>query len=544
MLGAVILVIGPWELVRLELAFAPTGADLPTRGELVWYGLLFVLAVVGLRSHGSLPRPHAGPLGETERLGWSLGALVLTLLAGTFATGWAPVTDDEAAYRMQGRLLLEGRVSEPVHALAETVDNPFIVQAWSDTSEALWTGCYPLIAGLLTAPGTLVGWPALGWCGFGALLVWHTSKLAETWFPEVDSRLVCALMMASPQLVLTGTFAHTVMPATLCTVVLARLALRVGDRARWCVAWGFVFGLLVHCRPVEALLTGLLALAAVFVHRRAVTPMGWAKRGAAAVAGGLPCLLAWLAHNYAVTGSFRKLPYGLVDGPKVYGFGATTFGDHHLLEGLHNVGNGWFRLVAAWGVGPYLLLAVAGPLLLGLRVDARLRWLAAAAGLHFAVYVPAPFPSVFTTGPTYQAWLIPILALAVSWGACSPEGSGYVRALWSAGLLAVWPWALFGASAVTDTIAQPLRLAEQAAEEGPIAVVIPQHRPDPYLAAYVFHCPVPTDDIWCVRSKHLEVLERALADEPARRLFHLRWSDGPPWRASLAQGPPPLGSGQ
>lgn len=551
--GAAVLFWLPF-LLGLPLTWATTN---PAQADFV-PGALEVLVLSGATALGltlvpmaaiRLPtRPPNLRRARGSRLwGLAAGHVLLVLLVGIFVTQWAPLTDDEEAYRLQARLLLRGVWSEPAFPLREGVPNPFVIDVVG-ADPPHWTGCYPLVAAVLTAVGSPLGFDALGWVGLGGLLIVQIGRLAEELWPDADGELAAALVATSPVVLMLGAHKHTSMAATLFAVVAVRLAVAVlaaspneSPRGRYPPGYlppgmpqtpaststarpwaplvlGVVLALGVLTRPLDGGLT-ILLVAGTFLVR--LPRDRWMVVAGAVGLGAAPFAVLFFAHNQAITGHFNRMPYDLISDFPIYGFGETAFGRHTPLTAVFKTATVLFRM-QLWTLGwPWLALAPSAyAALRGERGPAAV--LALAAGLHLVLYAAAPFGAVATTGTTYHVWLVPIGVLLLAGGLRHREARPAVVALTTWAWLTFVPYAAWNVHRADQAALAPRRAAQElVAAHGPVVVLLSSRHNFPPLT-YVFYGPVPTghDDpvLWFGGDTDVAEVSRRWPDRPIFRM--------------------------
>lgn len=519
-------------------ALGPIGAmsrpdENPGPGEIL---LLSLLAVSCVPVVLALMGPDAPPTRPATRLttrhlaGWTGLHLVLVLLTGTLLTGWAPFTDDEDAYLLQARLLLDGQATEAAWLPMDALFNPFVVDVGVRDGVAHWAGCYPLMAGVWTAPGLAVGWPNLLWVPLGAFIVWHGARLAQRLVPDGDAHLAAAVLATSPALIGLSTFKHTSMLATALSLVAARLFL--ARRGVADVALGAAVGLAVLTRPLDGALVCVAAAAAIAVAERPQGMRAVALRLLRVGVGGVPFAALLVAYDVAVTGEPLVMPYNLLfDGRSVFGFGETAYGWHGPLDAVSNTGLGVLRL-GLWGLGwPLALWVLYRALVVAGEGDRRLWGPLALVAAHLALYALAPFGQFSSVGISYAIWLLPLVAVALV-ALAAGDGRWRMRTA----ILTGFAWATFvpyGAWILTATMrfnATPLDAADAlAAEHGPVLML---HgglgtRPSRGL---IYAPPLgegpEADVVWWFDDRDPKRRARALAAFPDRPAFTVQWTFG------------------
>lgn len=346
--------------------------------------LLFLAPGLLLTTAGLVPRAtfREGKLPSPARLAQVIGLISVCLIAWVMfgiLEGRAFV-DDELTYRVQARLLSEGRIADPTAPIS-------LLDAFTIVTQAGFTGKYLFGEPLVQVPGVLVGIPALMHIPLALLTlgcVWRAAKLEAG---EHVALFTVALVGLSPMYVATsGTaLSHN---ACLFAMAVAWLGLvEVRHERAWLgaslVAMGVGFGLTVRIQSAASFGAALaIWTAVILIRRRRFAPLALAALLAALWAG----LIAVYNHN--LSGSASTLPWYLYRAPEKYGFGRIwtwdtyehTFG--RALENLLVVGvqfNQWWLgwplslglLVVWWrlgrpmqGVAPLLVAGLAQTALL------------------------------------------------------------------------------------------------------------------------------------------------------------------------------------
>ena len=395
------------ELPAWNLAVAFGSGDL----NLLFLNLTFGLAVIaGLwwtRARAPKPMDRA----PNDRALWIWAAVHLALVIATRrgVTHGMRFTDDEHAYELQARLMLEGTAAGPALLPRWANPNDFIVYP---DGELLWASCYPLMAGLLTVPGMLIGVPNLLWSLLGAALVLHCAKLARQIWPATDTAAIAALLATSPVLIGLGAFKHTALPFALFAVLALRLALSPSGR-RTDLGLGCVVGLAVLCRPLDglwlvAVVTGALVATRISMIQT-LERLGWVTLG------GTPLAALLLGYNGAVTGSVLTLPYSLLyDGQPVYGFGETFYRTHTVFHALLTTVDLHLMRLNHWALGGSIGIGIMMASLVVARTDLRIAAVLAAWALHVLLYAPAPYLEVSAVGLTYSLPKVVLLTLLLA----------------------------------------------------------------------------------------------------------------------------------
>jgi len=248
-------------------------------------------------------------------LGAFAGSLVLHGVLFPQGSGDA----DEAAYVLQARMLLDGRLTLDARQV-----EPFF-QPWLTGVHGnhVFTKYLPGWPALLALSQALFGTMAVAPAAVAACWVIGAYLLARELFDDGWTALVAAGFLALSPLFLL----HTVLPLayaccaavlTLATALLLRGA-RTGARGALTGGGALVgFGLLI--RPFDTVLVALPLAAFVAVRqrrtpRRLLTQVGWTALGAA------PLVAVLLAYCWYVTGSPLRLPLSASDPLDTFGFG-------------------------------------------------------------------------------------------------------------------------------------------------------------------------------------------------------------------------------
>jgi len=286
------------------------------------------LAGSGLRNGGAVTRTRSlvasRPWARLGGPGLAVLALAACSLAGSlilqavlYPRGSGDA--DEAAYVLQARMLLDGRLTLDAHTV-EPFFRPWLTGVHGDQ---VFTKYLPGWPALLAASQVLFGTMAVAPAAIGACWVIGTYLLARELFHDTWTALAAAAVVALSPLVLV----HTALPlayapsAALLTLASAFLlrGVRTGLR-RFLVAGGAVVGFVLLIRPFDAILVVVpLVLFAVARMRR--TPTALLTRSVWAALGALPLVALLLAFCWHVTGSPLRLPQTASDPLDTFGFG-------------------------------------------------------------------------------------------------------------------------------------------------------------------------------------------------------------------------------
>jgi hypothetical protein len=351
---------------------------------------------------------------------WPLALIVLVAAAVSIvvhtqvfpAYSW---NRDEPVYLWQVAGLREGQV------FMTSGGHPRFFQPWlSGIRDGSYFSQYTLGWPIVLLVFDVVVGTAAGALVLGAMLaVVGTYALArETTRDHSIAVVAAAALTISPLLVIqSGVYLGYLFSLGLGTLFGASLLAGVRTRRWWLVAvGGALVGYLFMTRPFDAFLWALAFGAyLLFAYRRdlrALLPaIGWG------VVGFLPLLVATLAYNKHITGSFTEFPITAVDSRDTFGFGTRGFGTRWpsqyfgLKEAVKGVGrNGWE--LPPFLVGSYagVAAAIAG---LWLRRRERSTYVLLAVAITFPVgyfffwgiSLSAGFARV--SGPIY---LIPMFA--------------------------------------------------------------------------------------------------------------------------------------
>ncbi len=354
--------------------------------------------------------PGAPGQARLDRLVLAAGALSLLYMTGAHFLLYAghPIIDDELAYRLQARLLADGKLGFTLPQLV-TIE-PFTVKG-----AAGFTGKYLPGEPLVQLPGVLVGHPGLMHLPLALLTLLCVHRMVALLADRSAAAWATILLALSPTFLLTTPSGQSP-PTELFCLALAGFGYahlrkeRPGVAGAICLGVGIGFGMMV--RPQAAMPVGTVLVAAAGLR------LLRARRfGVLALLLGVLALWAGaiLAYNQAVTGSIFKLPWALHPDSEHYGFGPVWQGgayEHSLVRALENLGVVLVRFNAWWLGAPSSLLLVwlwfrqgrPGRGVLGI-------WLVAAGALllfEFFYYSTG----VSDTGPVYHyELLLPLTVL-------------------------------------------------------------------------------------------------------------------------------------
>lgn len=377
-------------------------------GELVfsfWYlglGLPAVILIAWALDATRLPeRVVAGLRGLADQprlaMGLALVAAFLAVLARALVLQHAPVADDEATYVFIARTLLAGHVVNPPPGDAEFFRNQFVI-----LNDSGWYGKYPIGHPLLLAFGEALGLRALVAPALTAAALLVTLAIGRMLLPRHQALLGGALLLVSPQFLLTGATDLSQTTSTLCLLVSIYALLRL-DRdgaPRFAAMAGAALGFGVLTRPFPGALFALVAGVFVLVRLRG-EPLGrWVGRLAALGAPALSFGVLLLLTQYWQTQDVTQSTYG------------AYHGAHHT-RGALNLD--WVATSFAGALLRQNLWLFGWPLSFSFLPFARrhrgvgLLW--AMIGAEYAYRVLIPKTVVASTGPIYVAEIVPLLAL-------------------------------------------------------------------------------------------------------------------------------------
>ncbi|OHV35384.1 hypothetical protein BCD49_05135 [Pseudofrankia sp. EUN1h] len=227
---------------------------------------------------------------------------------------------DEAAYVLQARMLLDGRLT-----LDARVVEPFF-QPWLTGVHGnhVFTKYLPGWPALLAVSQALFGTMTVAPAAVAACWVIGAYLLARELFDDVWTALVAAVLLALSPLVLL----HTALPLayaccaavlTLASALLLRGA-RTGSRPAL-IGGGALVGFALLNRPYDVVLV-MLPLVLFVAARQRRTPRRLLTRSAWAALGAAPLVAVLLAYCWHVTGSPLRLPLSASDPLDTFGFGA------------------------------------------------------------------------------------------------------------------------------------------------------------------------------------------------------------------------------
>lgn len=225
----------------------------------------------------------------------------------------APRVHDEFSYILAADTLLHGRLANP------TPPSWQALQSFHTVMQPNYASKYPVGAGLLVA----IGWIILGTPQASSWLAVAMLTMSVTWMlsgalPRRWAILGGALIALSPfiQLAWSQSLLHGFLPASGSALVMGGI-LRLRRRVAFAsaLASGCGVGLLAISRPFEGLCCTAICAALLWFtwsrHRLLVRIKMAIQAGIFAAPPVLAALLLIAAHNHAVTGNWRQMPYQL-----------------------------------------------------------------------------------------------------------------------------------------------------------------------------------------------------------------------------------------
>jgi hypothetical protein len=358
---------------------------------------------------------------------WPLAAIVLVAVAVSIvvhevifpAYSW---NRDEPVYLWQVQALRDGNI------FTSTGGAPLFFQPWlSGIRDDMFFSQYTLGWPLVLLGGDVVFGTAAAAIVFGtALAVLGTYAVARELTSDHSTALVSAAAFTiCPGLVIqSGLYLGYLFSLGLGTLFGAALLAGLRTSRTWLlVASGLTVGYLFMTRPFDAVLWALAFFAfALFDHWRDRRTM---LRGALWVGlGFLPLLVATLAYNRYVTGSFTEFPITAADPRDAFGFGTRSIGtrwsttDFTPWVAVKGVGRNGVEL-PPFLVGSYLGVAVAA-VGFWLRRRERSTYALLAIGVAFplgylffwGIALSANFADV--SAPLYFIPLLPALCILIA----------------------------------------------------------------------------------------------------------------------------------
>ncbi len=224
----------------------------------------------------------------------------------------APRVHDEFSYMLAADTLLHGRLANPTPPAWEALQSIHTIM------QPHYASKYPVGAGLLVAMGMFFGMPlASSWLGVALMTVCITWMIAGV-MPKRWALLGGAMISLSPfiQLAWSQSLLNGFLPASGCALLIGGV-LRLRRRVAFSNAFisGCGIGLLAISRPFEGLCcTAICATMLWFAWSRHSLFVRSKLAGQVALFAAAPIavpLILIAAHNHAVTGDWRQMPYQL-----------------------------------------------------------------------------------------------------------------------------------------------------------------------------------------------------------------------------------------
>lgn len=319
-----------------------------------------------------------------------------------------PIADDELAYDLIAKTLLEGGIVNPT-----PLDPPFIVNQFTLASAQIWFAKYPIGQGILLALGHLLGSVNLVMPLLGAVGVWLTYDIGCRILDARRAALACLLLLVSPQYLFTNATWLSQSSSMVCMLLAMSSVLRLREcgKLRWALLGGAALGLGFLVRPMPS--AGfVVAVFASYVFDTPRPEWGAQRRIrtreiVVACMGPLAAIAVTLIVNLEQSGDILVSGYHQVHG----GLGIAGVGEPGAIAG--SIGSALVRQnfwLLGWPLG-MVFVAFA-------RIDrARvLFWGMLAAEYAYRAFVPKSV--VATTGPIYVMEAVPLLCLATVDGMC------------------------------------------------------------------------------------------------------------------------------
>jgi hypothetical protein len=289
--------------------------------------------------------------------GLVLGALALSFLAVWVLRAY-PNSGDEYAYVLQARMLLEGRLWNPLPPAPD-----FFKCAQTLYIGGKWLTRYPPGWPLILAAGHLAGLPFWAVCPLvGAALLLAVAKLCEAEGGRRCAIIGLALIAPTPFFLYNAASYFNHVSTALFVVLFCYWGVRFLDTGNWRSAlWaGMALGAAGLDRPINAVLAGIPFGVALLLRPQA----GRLFKSLAVGLGGLPFLAAYLLSNSAASGH-PLVPVTYLYAPKQH-LGYPAANEIGEIVPMANE----LRMAAA----RLIALPVATSPLLGLAYPAALAW--------------------------------------------------------------------------------------------------------------------------------------------------------------------------
>jgi len=243
---------------------------------------------------------------------------VLSLVVGNWLFPHLSTNNDEPVYILQAELLRHGHVTLSAHGN----DNFFRPWMSGEQNGHLFLVVQPVLPALLAASDALFGSMrvALGLIAGGAVIAVYAA-VRELLKNERVAVIAAAFFALSPFVIVQSALFLTYVLAVLLTAVIVTLVSRGLERGQrgYHLAAGFVYGVLLFTRPIEAVMLaaamGIWMLARRETRRSLVPAVTWAAVGV------LPIVGLMLLYNRFTTGNPLRFPLWAIGGNDSFGFG-------------------------------------------------------------------------------------------------------------------------------------------------------------------------------------------------------------------------------
>lgn len=251
-----------------------------------------------------------------------MAAAAASLLVGDHVVPLQSGNLDEAVYRFQAEMLLDGRVALPAERYGE------FFRPWlsGEHDGRIFTEYQVGFALLLAASERVLGSMRLGLAAVAAANVVAVHGMARAWWRDRTTALWAAVLVAlSPLFLLHSALLLTYVATTALVAGFAWAALAAVDRdSAWRVALGgLLFGGALLIRPLDAAVAAV-PIGALVLHRARRAELGWGRTGALGGVGALaavPALVVTAWYNARTTGSPTRFPNMAADELNRFGFG-------------------------------------------------------------------------------------------------------------------------------------------------------------------------------------------------------------------------------
>ncbi|PWT84682.1 MAG: hypothetical protein C5B56_15215 [Proteobacteria bacterium] len=222
-----------------------------------------------------------------------------------------PHVHDEFGHLLAGSTLAEGRLANPPHVLARHFESIYVLQ------EPSYASTYPLGQGLSLALGQRVtGHPWAGVLLSAALMSGAITWMLFGCLPPgwaVVGGLLAGLHFSFDEHWINSYYGGSVSAAGGALVFGALVRLRRAPSIGLAIALGTGWAMVLHTRPFESVFLYVLAWGSIaFFVAHDVSRMRWLRPVIVIAVLQILAGCLTLAHDRAVTGSFIKLPYSLL----------------------------------------------------------------------------------------------------------------------------------------------------------------------------------------------------------------------------------------